>query len=41
LKKYENGVIFKIRVPSGKNFIITIAEDENIQYLFDFIENQI
>ena len=40
LKKYNEGVMFKIRMPSGSNIIVTVSKDEYIRYIFDYIECQ-
>jgi hypothetical protein len=40
LKKYNAGIMFKIRVPEGNNLIVQVDGDEIVQYLFDFVENQ-
>lgn len=40
LKKYSSGIRFKIRVPDGRNLIVQAEGSEEVQYIFDFIENQ-
>lgn len=40
LPKYTSGIGFKIRAPSGENFIVQVSGEEKVQYLFDFIEAQ-
>jgi len=34
---YDDGMSFKVRLPSGKNIILQVEGKEQIQYLFDFI----
>ena len=40
LNKYSDGIVFKVRLPSGSNIMVTVSKDEHIRYLFDFIECQ-
>ena len=37
MNKYNSGLVFKIRVPSGKNFIVNVDPNEKVAYLFDYI----
>lgn len=35
---YNEGMPFKIRVPSGENLLVFAPKEEHIQYLYDVIE---
>ena len=40
LKKYADGIMFKVRMPSGSNMMVSVDKEEYIQYLFNYIECQ-
>ena len=40
LRKYPDGIMFKIRLPSGSNIMVPVDKEEYIQYFFNYIECQ-